>query len=178
MYPWDGKNIYFIGFMATGKSRVGKSLARMLGWPFADTDSLIEKKTGMSVQEIFAQKGEPYFREMEDHIIREIAQKKHCVFSLGGGAVAKEQNWKLLETSGITICLYADEDVLYQRLIRKNHRPLLKDLSPEAMKKRIDDLLAQRRPYYERANYRFQSFEEIRAEDLAAKIFEFLRDEV
>ncbi len=178
MYPWDGKNIYFMGFMGTGKSRVAKALAQLLGWPFQDTDNLIVAAAGLSIEDIFAIHGEAHFRKLEDEVISKIANLKHHVFALGGGAVLREHNWQLLQKSGLTICLYADKEVLYKRLLRKHHRPLLKGLTPPEVKKRIDELLQQRQPYYDRAQYHFQSFEEVRAEELAKKIFHHLLDEI
>jgi len=178
MYPWDGKNIYFLGFMGTGKSHVGKALAKLLGWPFEDTDHLIEKKAGLRIEQIFAVKGEPHFRALEDQVIEEIAEKRHWIFSLGGGAVVREQNWQLIEKTGLTICLHADREVLYQRLARKSHRPLIKGLAPDAMRQRINSLLAERQPYYDRAQYTFESSEKIRAEELAEQIFTQLRDDI
>ncbi|MBN2357379.1 shikimate kinase, partial [candidate division KSB1 bacterium] len=177
-YPWDGKNIYFMGFMGTGKSRVARAFARLLGWPYQDTDAIIVEKAGLSVEDIFALHGEAYFRELEDEVVSDISKKKHHVFALGGGAVVREHNWNLIENSGLTICLYAEKKVLVQRLHRKHHRPLLKNLTLEEIQRRVDELLSQRQPYYDRAQYHFQSLEEVRADQLAVKIFNQLMDEI
>lgn len=177
MYPWDGKNVYFIGFMGTGKSRVGKSFAGMLGWPFADTDAMIEQQTGLRISDIFTQQGEAAFRSLENQVVDAISKKKHWVVSLGGGAVVLKENWDKIQSSGITICLHADAEVLFKRLSRKGKRPLLAGLSDEALSERISSLLKVRQPIYDQAHYHFESREEISAQTLAEKIFLYLQDE-
>ncbi len=177
MYPWDGKNIYFMGFMGTGKSRVGKAFAAFLGWPFADTDALIEQKTGLRISDIFTQQGEQVFRALEDEVVEAICTRKHWVVSLGGGAVVRPENWRKIQASGITICLHADAEVLFKRLSRKGKRPLLEGLSAEALSERITSLLRVREPIYRQAHYQFESREEISASALAERIFLYLQDE-
>jgi len=177
MYPWDGKNIYFMGFMGTGKSKVGRAFARLLGWPFADSDDLIVARAGMPVDEIFRQRGEEGFRALEDEIVDEISRRSQWVISLGGGAVMREGNWQKLDASGVTICLEASLEVLTRRLGRKNDRPLVRGLTGEALASRITELYTLRAPVYARAHYHFESFEEVTAADLAEQIFLYLRDE-
>jgi shikimate kinase len=177
MYPWDGKNVYFIGFMGTGKSRVGKAFADLLGWPFADTDALIEDETGLRVSEIFSQSGEPAFRTLENEMVERICGKKQWVISLGGGAVMRDENWRKIQNSGLTICLNADSAVLFKRLARKGQRPLLDGLTDDALYERIVSLLKMREPIYQQAHYHFESREEVSARDLAEKIFLYLQDE-
>jgi len=177
MYPWDGRNIYFMGFMATGKSRVGRELARLLGWPFTDTDSLIEQRAGKSISRIFADEGEPRFRQLESEVIREIADRKQWVVALGGGAVMNDGNWQVISQSGLTICLNASVDVLCKRIAEKDHRPLMANASAEELRQRIISMLERRSPFYQKAQYHFESREEVPAKDLAQQIFIYLRDE-
>ncbi len=177
MYPWDGKNVYFMGFMGTGKSKVGRAFARILGWPFADADDLIADRAGMPIEEIFKQKGEEFFRALEDEIVDEISRRSQWVISLGGGAVLREANWEKLQASGLTICLEASLEVLASRLSRKHNRPLVRGLSGEALQNRIQELYSERAHAYARAHYHFQSREEVTSAALAEEIFLYLRDE-
>jgi len=125
MYPWDGKNIYFMGFMATGKSNVGRELSRLLGWPFYDTDTLIEQRAGKSISDIFDTEGEEFFRKLERQVVYEVAQTREQVIALGGGAILDDRNWNIISESGVTICLTASVDLLYKRISKKSHRPLV-----------------------------------------------------
>jgi shikimate kinase/3-dehydroquinate synthase len=177
MYPWDGKNVYFMGFMGTGKSKVGRSFANLIGRPFTDTDDLIVERTGMPIHVIFKEKGAAWFRALEDEIVQEISGRTEWVVSLGGGAVMREQNWHLIRNSGITICLEASNEVLTSRLARKRERPLVDGLSDEALSLRIRELYEQRAPVYQQADYHFESLEAVSAPEFAEKIFLILRDE-
>ncbi|NIA31597.1 MAG: shikimate kinase [Actinobacteria bacterium] len=178
MYPWDGKNVYFIGFMATGKSRVGQEFARLLGRSFVDSDALVEERAGMSISDIFARNGESAFRRLERETVKEIAEKKNQVVALGGGAVIDEKNWRKIIDSGLTICLTASADLLYDRISRKSHRPLMAGSSPAELWTKIKSLLAQREPYYARADYCFASSSALSPKKLAVKIYEQLLDGV
>ena len=178
MYLWDGKNVYFMGFMATGKSRVGEEFARLLGWPFFDADSLIEKQAGKSINTIFAQDGSNVFRKLESDIIFELSKKKHRVIALGGGAVVAKKNWQQIKNTGVTICLSATPQVLFDRISRNKDRPLMNDYSAEELLLNINTLLQERLPIYELADYTFESCADVTATDLAMRIFEKLRDEI
>lgn len=178
MYPWDGKNIYLIGFMATGKSRVGSDFAKILGWPFYDTDDLIEESAGKSISKIFEQDGEQVFRKIESDVIENLAEKIHNVVALGGGAVMSDDNWRLLCQSGLTICLHATPQVLYERIHGRSHRPLLNSLPDSELMDRIKEMLKIRGPRYAEAHYSFESTQDVPADILANNIFESLRDEI
>ena len=151
MLPWSGKNIYFIGFMAAGKSTIGSAFAAYLGWPFVDTDTCIEETAGKSVPEIFAEQGETAFRDMETRAIRNLAQRKNTVVALGGGAVLREENWQLLDASGITIWLNIPVSAVAQRVAASSHRPLLAGLADSERRKKIRTMMQTRKPYYQRA---------------------------
>ncbi len=155
MLPWSGKNIYFLGFMASGKSRIGREFAALLGWPFFDTDALIEKKAGKRISKIFADEGEVAFRALETEVIRELALKKNNVIALGGGAVLRDENWQIISASGITICLTAPVETLADRIARNRRRPLMANLSPQERIAKIKKMLAERQPFYDRAQFTF-----------------------
>ncbi len=156
-----GKNIYLLGFMATGKSRIGRELAQRLRWPYVDTDHCIEESAGHSISEIFRLQGEAAFRELESATIRQVAGRTHQVVSLGGGAIMRPENWRMIQESGLTICLTASVDTIVQRVQRKDNRPLLRGQTREELVKNIQALLNERLPYYRRADYFFESREEV-----------------
>ena len=178
MLPWSGKNIYFIGFMASGKSRIGKSFARMLGWPFYDTDELIEEKAGKSISQIFADEGEDYFRQLETLVIKELSDLKNNVVALGGGAVIRDENWQYLKNSGVTIRLSAPVDILAERIGRNEERPLMANMSHEERMKKIEEMLVARQPHYEQADFHFESSDERPVPDFVNYIFETLLEKL
>lgn len=143
------KNIVLIGFMGTGKTEVGKELAERLGYGFIDTDELIEKKSGISISEIFDRYGEPYFRDIESEVIKDVSRKDKVVISTGGGAVIREENRENLKRKGILVCLTASPEIIHERTRSYDNRPLLKIDDPY---KRIKELLKEREPYYSQAD--------------------------
>lgn len=178
MYPWDGKNIYFTGFMGTGKSAVARHFARLLGRSFFDTDALIEIEAQMTISEIFTRQGESKFREMEKQKVQRLAREKEIVVALGGGAIMDSDNWRELQKSGLTVCLFAKLDVLYERLGRKKDRPLMAGYSADALRQHIAALLAERQPFYDLATYQFESLPDKTPQQTAEEIYIALRDEI
>jgi shikimate kinase len=176
--PWHGKNIYFLGFMGSGKSRIGSAFAQLLGWPFHDTDELIEQRTGKIIRDIFATEGEEGFRNHETDVIREISAWKNNVIALGGGAVLCEVNWELISASGITICLTAPVAVLSERISRSQHRPLMDNLSEGERRRKISDMLAQRQRFYNRAQFTFESTNDRPIVEFVSTIFEILMEKL
>ncbi len=145
------KNIVLIGFMGTGKSSCGRALATRLGCAFIDLDKYIENKEKMGIPEIFATKGETYFREKEREAVREVAQRKGVIIATGGGAVKDEENVALLKERGIIVCLSADVDTILQRTARRGERPMLD--GQEDRRKGVEELLASRQAMYARADF-------------------------
>ncbi|MGH7828975.1 MAG: shikimate kinase [Candidatus Binatia bacterium] len=143
------KNIALIGFMAVGKSVVGQRLARRLKRPFVDLDRAIETKEGMKVAEIFARRGEAYFRRVERETAQEILGRDRQVIAAGGGAVVDEENLSLFKQRSLLICLTAPPEILLRRVGRRNERPLLEG---KDKKKRIEELLKQREKSYAQAH--------------------------
>jgi shikimate kinase len=142
-------NIAVTGFMGTGKSVVGKALAKKLGWEFFDTDSMIEAETGVSISEIFARRGEPYFRDLETETIRLLCLLEKTVISCGGGAVLRPENMEELESSSVIICLTATPEIIFERVKNDVNRPLLQGNDPQ---KKIRELLEQRKEQYKRCH--------------------------
>jgi shikimate kinase len=155
VFRWNNKNVYFMGFMATGKSHVGKAFAKLVHWPFLDTDQLIEVQAGASIEMIFKKKGEQFFRKLEKQIVEQVSQKHQHVVALGGGAILDQDNWTRIAESGITVCLEASEELIYNRIYAKSTRPLLSHESPQELLEKIKLKLDERRPYYQKAQYVF-----------------------
>ena len=136
--------------MGTGKSAVGKMLARKLKRPFVDLDRQIEKEAGQTVQEIFEKDGEPAFRKLEAKVVREAAELKNHVIATGGGVMCSEENVQVLKASGTLVCLTASADTILERTsVSLVSRPLLAGGDP---RERINELLKLRAPYYARAD--------------------------
>jgi len=147
--PDSIQNIALIGFMAVGKSAVGRKLARRLKRRFIDLDKVIEKAEGLKVREIFDVKGEPYFRQREKETLAEVLHENGQVIATGGGVVMDEDNFRLLQEKSLVVCLSARNEVILRRAGSGKQRPLLKG---EDRAKRIEDLLQQREKRYETAH--------------------------
>ncbi|MFC1646326.1 shikimate kinase [Candidatus Omnitrophota bacterium] len=144
------KNIYLVGFMATGKTSVGRALAKKLNKDFFDLDDLIEQRENMRIVDIFNDKGEPYFRRIESQIIKEVSGKSDLVIGCGGGAIVNEENLATLKEGGIVICLKAKIDTILDRSKGTEQRPLLNVEDP---KNRIRELLDKREPFYNQSDH-------------------------
>ncbi len=151
------RNIFLTGFSGTGKSAVGKEVARLLGWRFVDTDEEIVRLAGKSIADIFTDEGEPHFRELEHGALERVCRGERQVVSTGGGIVTNQHNRRLMEDNGATICLEASPEVIYQRLLDEEGdspcptiRPLL--AGSDAME-RIRSLKAQRQSDYAVAHW-------------------------
>jgi len=119
-------NIILTGFMGTGKSTVGRLLAKKTGYRFVDTDTLIEQQTGKTITEIFTTQGEKAFRHLETELVKKLAKKGGQVIATGGGLVLNPDNVKELSRTGKIFCLTATADEILQRVKQQeNTRPLL-----------------------------------------------------
>jgi shikimate kinase len=147
-------NIYIIGFMGCGKSTVGKKLATKLGWPFRDTDLMVEGAMGMSVPEIFNSLGEDVFRKKEKEMVEELCQQTNLVVACGGGVPCYENNLQLLKQSGVVVYLKMTPEAIINRLkTAKSERPLLKNLSGDQLVDKIVFLLDKRSQFYGQAHF-------------------------
>jgi shikimate kinase len=140
--------IYLVGFMGAGKTSVGKSLAKILGWCFLDLDQVIAEVEGRPIRDIFLDSGEPYFREVERRELLRLSSRKNTVVALGGGAFCNDENRKAIQESGASVWLDAPIDVLYARCAGENTRPLL------TTREKMASLLETRYPFYAQANLR------------------------
>jgi shikimate kinase len=143
--------IFLVGFMGSGKSTIGRTLAEELGWGFADLDEDIETREGMPISQIFDTCGEAEFRRAETAALRErvraVEGGRPWVVALGGGAFLNEENFEMVSNNGVTVWLDCSFSTVERRLAGYGHRPLARD--PEKLR----ELFAVRRPHYERADY-------------------------
>ncbi len=135
--------------MGTGKTEVGRILAKKLGYIFVDVDHEIEKGQKMTVAEIFRLRGEDAFRDLESDVIKRVSEMDKVVIATGGGAVLRQENRESLRKKGIVVCLTAAPETLLKRTRSSRERPLLHVEDPL---QRIKELLDFRRPYYEKAD--------------------------
>ena len=158
------RNIVLTGFMGTGKSTVGKLVAQKLGRPFADTDEEIVRQAKQTIPEIFAQKGEATFRQMERRVCRFLAAQRGYVIATGGGMLVDEGNREVMFASGVVICLQASPEVIRQRVQADNtERPLLKG--------DWQVLLEKRRTAYETIPYQIDT-SDLTPEQIAEKVIQ------
>ena len=159
-------NISLIGLMGSGKSIVAKSLSKKLKLRFYDSDKEIEKKTNKSINEIFQNNGEEYFREVEEKILEMLLNKKNSIISLGGGAILSQNTRNILLKKSFSIYLNVNNNILYERLKNSKKRPLLLNTDIE---KTIIELKRKRIKYYKKANLIINNSEDI--EKTIDKIF-------
>jgi shikimate kinase len=146
MKPPDA-NLYLVGFMGTGKSTVGRQVAKQLGFQFLDSDQEIERRQGKAVSRIFAEEGEGQFRAMERAFIENGHPSARCVIACGGGLVVPEGMLELLRQRGVVVCMHAPIETILQRTMHATHRPLLE---VEDRERRLRELYAQREAIYRR----------------------------
>ncbi len=142
------RSIVLVGIMGCGKSTVGKRLAQRLGLEFVDADSEIERAANMTVSEIFAEHGEPYFRSGEERVIARLLQEGPQVLATGGGAFMSDTTRSEIETNGLSIWLKVNFETVMARVRRRSTRPLLRNPDPEGTMRK---LMAEREPVYARA---------------------------
>lgn len=149
--------IYLTGFMGSGKSTVGPILANTLGYEFFDIDKLVEQQSDKPIVQLFEMMGEQGFRGIESEALRKVAGLDGYVVSLGGGTIANEENFRLIQQSGVIVYLHLPSEEILQRVKTKHDRPMLKDLHgnplpPNEIATRIEQLLRRREQFYERAD--------------------------
>lgn len=164
-------NIYLVGFMATGKTAVGKEVARQLNQQFLDLDSLIEEKQKKKISQIFTEDGETYFRSLEKQALREISVGRDLVVSCGGGIVLDKENIQIMKQTGIMICLSARPEVILVRTRSYRHRPLLNVDNPQ---NKIEELLKIRAPFYAQADYTIDT-SDLTVSSVVNKVLEYVR---
>jgi len=142
-------NITFCGMMGSGKSIIGRKFAKIINYNFLDTDSLIEKKTGKSINQIFNDSGEIFFRELEENYIGKILLKKNYVFSLGGGVMNNFKLRNIIKKNSFNIYLKVETNLLSKRLESSKNRPLINNLN---IKQKLNELMNERESFYKKAD--------------------------
>ena len=144
--------IFLVGYMCSGKSKTGKALAAAMKYKFLDTDSMIEDKTGLTIQQVFNEKGEDFFRKMEQEVLHTTISYNKVVVATGGGLPCFNDNMNWMNETGITVYLEASEGVLFHRLaVSKQGRPLIEKLDDISLMERITRDLTIRAPIYSQA---------------------------
>lgn len=135
--------------MGTGKTSVGRALAKKKKMQFVDLDDLIEMREKRPIRDIFAKEGEAYFRRIEKQVLKDVAKEDNFVVACGGGIVIDQDNIRIMKDTGTMICLSAKPELILKRTAGYLHRPLLNVAEP---KKQIELLLKLRAPYYAQAD--------------------------
>ena len=168
------KIIALIGLMGVGKSTLGLKLANSLNYYFIDSDQEIEDREKKSINDIFAQNGEKYFREAERKLIEEITSRdENIIISLGGGAFINEASREILQQRALIIWINASVNVILQRIGNKANRPLLNQTDK---RKTLEDLARKRFPIYSQCDLKFDTGEESH-EVIIQKIKKYLKNE-
>jgi shikimate kinase len=144
--PESVRNLVLVGFMGSGKSSVGREIARRWGFRFIDTDTSIRQKYRKSIPDIFASFGEALFRDEENQTLQELQNTNRAVIATGGGIVLQPRNHPLLRALGVVVWLTASEEVIWERVSRNQNRPLLRTQNPRAT---INNLMSTRYPLYD-----------------------------
>ncbi|OWV71584.1 shikimate kinase [Rhizobium sp. R634] len=160
------RNLILVGLMGAGKSAVGRIVASQLGIPFIDSDHEIERVSRMTITELFAAYGEEEFRALETRVMKRLLKGGPRVVSTGGGAFINERTRRHIKKGGVSVWLKADLDVLWERVNKRDTRPLLKTENP---KQTLENLMNARYPIYAQADLTVLS-RDVRKEIMADEV--------
>lgn len=148
--------IFLTGYMGAGKTTLGKAFARELNVPFIDLDWYIEERFHKSIRELFVERGEASFRELEQSMLHEVGEFENVIISTGGGTPCFFDNMEYMNQHGQTIFLDVHPDILFQRLrVATQQRPILQGKTDEELRAFIVETLDKRAPFYSQAHHRF-----------------------
>ena len=168
--------IFLTGYMGAGKTTLGKAFARKLNLPFVDLDWYMEERFHKTVGELFVERGEAGFRELEKNMLHEVGAFEDVVISTGGGAPCFFDNMDVMNRNGKTVFLNVHPDVLFRRLrVAKQQRPILQGKQDDELKEFIIRALEKRTPFYSQAQYVFNA-DELEDRSQIEKSVEKLRD--
>ncbi|MBB3966207.1 MULTISPECIES: shikimate kinase [Rhizobium] len=166
------RNLILVGLMGAGKSSVGRIVATQLGIPFIDSDAEIERVSRMSISELFAAYGEDEFRALEGRVMKRLLKGGPRLVSTGGGAFINDRTRKHIKRGGVSVWLKADLDVLWERVNKRDTRPLLKTENP---RQTLENLMNARYPIYEQADLTVIS-RDVRKEVMAEEVLRAVID--
>lgn len=167
-------NYILIGYMGCGKSTIGKKMSEILNIKLVDTDAWIEERQGMTVSEIFATKGELFFRDLETGALKELLEEKELmVISVGGGLPVREENRSLLQQLGQVIYLKAEPETIYNRVKGDTTRPLLQTENPM---EKIREMLGQREEKYQVAADKIVTVDDKDLSEILDEILEAVKE--
>ncbi|MBR4722915.1 MAG: shikimate kinase [Muribaculaceae bacterium] len=152
------KPIFLLGFMGCGKSTLGRNVAAIMHIPFIDLDIFIEQRFHRNVREIFAERGEDGFRQIERNVLHEVGDFEDTIIACGGGTPCFFDNMDFMNSHGTTVFLVGSEERIFSRLKRGKHkRPLLANLNDDELRLYIRQKIEERMPFYGKAQRRFGS---------------------
>ena len=154
------KIILLVGLMGSGKTSVGKRLAKRIGLPFVDGDQEIEKAAGLPLVDVLKCFGKEEYRAGEERVMKRLLKGEPCVLASGGGSFIPEQIRQLAKEHAITIWLKADIDVLYHRTAGRRHRPFIEG-NDEHLKNKLEEYIKEEYPYYSQADIVVETKEEV-----------------
>lgn len=163
------RNLYLIGMMGTGKSAVGKITADVLGLNFIDSDHFIENQFGLKVSEIFAEKGEQFFRRLEMDFITDGHPSENSLISCGGGLCTPNGMIDILKENGIVVTLTATPKTIYERIKENNSRPLINGADPL---EKITEISNRRKYIYNSSHYSIPT-DELSISEVSERIIKF-----
>ncbi len=164
--------------MGAGKTTVGKQLAEKLDRPFVDLDDVIEKEADLTIPLIFKKYGEKFFRQLETDCLQRITHYPGKVIATGGGIILIAQNRKLMKSTGTTVYLKWQTNILYRRVKNSTHRPLLKNIDESQLLQHIDKMLKERQPFYEQADVIIDGDEKPTPDEIVKIILQKLPSEI
>jgi shikimate kinase len=160
------RNLVLVGLMGAGKSAIGKIVASELSIPFIDSDHEIERVSRMTIPELFEKYGEPEFRKLENRVIKRLLRSGPRVLSTGGGAFMNVDTRGTIKSSGLSLWLDADLDTLWERVLKRDNRPLLKTENPQQT---LENLMIARYPTYALADLSIKS-RDVKKDIVAAEV--------
>ncbi|MFQ5485456.1 MAG: shikimate kinase [Desulfobacterales bacterium] len=171
-------NIFLIGYRCAGKTTVGKSIARITGRPFVDSDMLIVQKSGKSIQKIVDKEGWDLFRKMEQSTLKKICKKDRQVVATGGGVALNANNVEEMKKSGVIVWLRATAPTILKRILQdentENFRPALTD---KTLKEEIEETILKRRYYYEKASLFFINTDRIEVDEISNTVIQKIKEQ-
>lgn len=170
-------NIYLIGLTGTGKSKVGKLLANKLSYAFSDLDEIIQFETNRTIEDIFEKDGEEYFRKLENKFLKKTTKGESYVVATGGGTPCFLDSMDFIKAEGLSIFLYTPVSVIAERLFESDYsqRPMLKGKTKEELSIFLSQKLAERLPYYSKADFSIDTQLAESPEKLASMLFVLVR---